>query len=330
MSQEVEITQLPADMLARLRPHEQRLVMRQMAEKPAHVEKARVKVVGLKSGLGGVFTQANRLYATKTNWEMTPREPILCETCKDKGYFLPKLTPRNQFNRRAYPCPDCEEQRQERYRESVRLDISANWPLERWVMELGSREIVLGHLADVPEAQTTLKAAIALAKEFAQDLPKGGILSLDGPPGTAKTHLLAKIYRYCSLSGLVCIYLTGSDLQQLFTDFGHDDDGIARFYQRKAELVACDMLLIDEVDRISVKGGFGWSENELLDTIEKRINNKRPTALAGNKLSRLLKPVLSRCDSAGSYMLNMKPVPDGRAYFQGNGDWYKRALSKLT
>ena len=195
-------------------------------------------------------------------------------------------------------------------------------------MELGSREIILEHL-ESKKAKNTLFAGIALAKEFAANPPEGGILSLDGPPGTAKTHLLAKIYRYCTLSGLACIYLTGSDLQQIFTDFSHDSNGIAKFYQKKADLIASDILLIDEVDRISVKGGFGWSENELLDTIEKRINHKRPTALAGNKLSRLLAPVLSRCNSAGSYMLDMQSIPDGRGYFQGNGDWYKRALTGL-
>ncbi len=327
MNQEVMLT---ADLRENLRPHEQRLVMRQMAGKQALADVSDPKGGGLHKGLRGLFKTASRLCATQANWEMTPRKPILCETCKDKGYLLPKLTPRNQLNRRAYACPDCHVRQQEWYRESVRLSIRAKWPILDWVMDLGSREIILEHLADQVDAQTTLKAGLALAKEFAINLPEGGILSLNGPPGTAKTHLLAKIYRFCTLKGLICIYLTGSDLQQLFTDFGVDDLGVTRFYQRKADLIASDMLLIDEVDRISVKGGFGWSENELLDTIEKRINHKRPTALAGNNLKRLLKPVLSRCDSAGSYMLDLKSVPDGRAYFQGDGGWYKRALEKLV
>lgn len=321
MNQVLEVESLPEQLKANLRPHEQRLVMRQMV-------KERDNNHVLSSGLGRVLKKANTLCAEQANWEMGPRQPILCQTCKDKGYLLPKLTARNQLSRQAYRCPDCKERQQARYRESVRDEIKKNWRTQEWVMELGSREIISEHI-DSKEARNTLLAGIALAKEFATNLPESAILSLDGPPGTAKTHLLAKIYRYCRLKGLACIYLTGSDLQQLFTDFRHDKNGIAKFYQKKAELIASDMLLIDEVDRISVKGGFGWSENELLDTIEKRINHKRPTALAGNKLLRLLKPVLSRCNSAGSYMLDMQSIPDGRGYFQGNGDWYVRALSKL-
>lgn len=325
-----QVVELPEHMKSILRPHEQRLVARQMAMQGAKQAQSRLGAKELGKGLGGVLRGVQQLHVTQANWSTTPQSGIQCEQCKGLGYLLPKLTLRNQRHREAYHCPDCQEEQRERYREQVRAEIRQKWIAKRWLMRMAQRKIELAHLEEESDAHATLTAAFNLARGFAADMPKGGILSFDGPPGTAKTHLLAKIYRFCWLKGLSCIYLTGSDLQQHLTDFSRDGSGNVSLYKIKVDLCSADMLLIDEADRISIKDGFGWTENELLDVIEKRINYGKPTALAGNRLSRLLKPVLSRCESAGSYMLDMSAVPDGRGYFQGDGDWYEKALTGVV
>lgn len=330
----MDINNLSADLRNNLRAHEQELVVRWM-EKEA--EESRTGT--LSKGLASVLTRSTQLFELRANWGQPQETKMTCIRCKDQGYLLQPPTKENLICRKAYPCPHCHERQREQYRKRVQKEIKSNWGVEEWLIELGSKPINLSYInkvelteAERASAKDTLTIASKLAHAFATDLPPGAILSFNGRAGTAKTHLLAKIYRYCVLKHkIACIYLRGRDLQQIVTDFKRDESGEIAFYRKKADLIVCDLLLLDEADRISIKAqhnGFGWTENELLDIIDKRMSKKRPTALAGNWLARLPEPILSRANARGSFMVDMTNVPDGRPLFDGDDSWLRKIFAK--
>ncbi|MGB0385810.1 MAG: AAA family ATPase [Ardenticatenaceae bacterium] len=335
----MDINNLPADLQQNLRPHEQKMVVRWMEEEQRKPEKSNTEEAALSTGLGSVLRRVRQLCQSKDNWGQPQEEKVTCAYCKDQGYVLPPPTKENLTCRRAYPCPHCMTRQREQYRQQIQSEIKANWPVEPWLIELGSKPINLTYINQLKgltkeqkaSAKDTLTIALKLARTFATDLPPSAVLSFNGRAGSAKTHLLAKIYRYCVLKHkLACIYLRGRDFQQIVTDFKRDASGEIAFYHKKGDLIACDLLLLDEADRISIKAqnnGFGWTENELLDLIDKRMSKKRPTVLAGNWLGRLPEPILSRANARGSFMVDMTNVPDGRPFFDGDDSWLRKAFA---
>lgn len=330
---------LPSELKCNLKPHEQAIIARQIQNaRKANERRKEAQKLRLSGALGGVFADAQQLVKSQANWGERPAETAKCEQCRDQGYLMPPVTAKNMLNRRAYPCPDCGDAQKAHHRAEVLREIRHRWPCKWHLIELGAKPIRFGHVDAIKGldgkqrdlAKNTLNKALRLAQEFAQELEPGAILSFDGKAGTSKTHMLAKIYRWCVLvKKLTCIFVTGRQLQAVLTDFRKGSDGGAALYEKKADLIACDILLIDEVDKIALKEGFGWTESELLDILESRMNRGRPTVLAGNELHRLAEHTRSRCSGRNSYVIDMSSVPDGRPFFQGargSNKWIKRAL----
>lgn len=300
-----------------LRPHEVKLVKKWQAE--AQVQK-------MPQGLTTVYEQAKALKEAQANWSKAhPIRQVNCQTCKDSGFLMPRPTAHNWQQRRALLCPDCgPEQQQKRLRQGIRQ----RWPINHALLKHATLPIECDYIDLLPTtkeftrqkkeaAKQTLRRALKLARNFATSWPKGVILSFDGPPGVAKTHLAGKIYRFAILKGLAAIFLTGEELESISKQFKEQVLEKKRF-----DLIHADLLIIDEADHITKKDGTGWAEKYLFSIIDARLKDRRSTILTGNALNeRLPEPVKSRAKAAGSRFIDMSGVPDGRPIFEGDDSW---------
>lgn len=301
-----------------LRPHEVRLVKKWQAKEREASQ--------MGQALGSVYEQAKALKEAQANWSpLPPLKEINCQTCKDSGFLMPRPTKLNWQQRRARLCPDCGNSQQEK---RVRLAIRQRWPVNQALIEEAALPIESDYIDLLPTtkeftqqkkeaAKQILRHAYKLARDFASAWPKGVMLSFDGPPGAAKTHLAGKIYRFAILKGLAAIFLTGEELETISKQFLDQEREKKRF-----DLIHADLLVLDEADHISKKDGTGWAERYLFNIIDARLKAGRSTILTGNALNeRLPEAVKSRAKSASSRFIDMSGVPDGRPIFAGDDSW---------
>lgn len=300
-----------------LRPHEVKLVKKWQAE--AQAQK-------MPQALTTVYEQAKALKEAQANWlKARPIRQINCQTCKDSGFLMPRPTALNWQQRRAVLCPDCG---QELLQKRLRQGLRERWPVNHRLLENAALPIDSDYIDLLPTtkeftlqkkeaAKQTLRRAYKLARDFATSWPKGVMLSFDGPPGVAKTHLAGKIYRFAILKGLTAIFLTGEELESISKEFEERSLEKKRF-----DLIHADLLIIDEADHITKKDGTGWAERYFFSIIDARLKHGGSTILTGNALNeRLPEAVKSRAKAAGSRFIDMSGVPDGRPIFEGDDSW---------
>jgi len=121
--------------------------------------------------------------------------------------------------------------------------------------------------------------AVALAKRIADGLPVGTQMHLiAGLQGTGKTHILHALRHRAVLnsSGATIVYLTAEEFLSAYTDGVKQKDTSAL----KKRLRAADILLIDDLHRISGKPG---TETELFQNIREVIGKGGNVVLAADK-----------------------------------------------
>lgn len=198
-------------------------------------------------------------------------------------------------------CPACW---QEWYASQVR---------RRW--RLTDKELELTHKPfnrrpDAPQMANAYKTV----KAFGERVIAGtaDMLALTGTVGIGKTHLMLLLYRQVDAAERAVIYRTATSIQRILQNFGYDDESRREAEHRRTiamnDLTKAPLLILDEAEKATGE----WFENQMLDIINIRRNNRLATALAGNDLFKLPAPVVSRARAQGCDFLALGNVADAR------------------
>lgn len=243
---------------------------------------------------------------------LAPPEPD-CLRCRDAGF----VSVPSGVNSRAVRCPSCKGEKIARHQRAQRRE---EWPVVERLIEEARKEVDPAHpaiLALPPAERRRAQAALAEARRAAHDfawrLP-GAIFALEGNYGSGKTLLLAKIYAVAWRRGLAPIYQTGMRFEGRVLDFEGEGPEPMPVTAYLGALIAADVLLIDEADKMKLAPADGWVAKHFFHVIEERLNHERPTVLAGNALSRSLPgAILSRARALESQFIDgLNHVPDAR------------------
>ena len=296
--------------------------------------------VSVPTALGEVLKRTQHLYASQQNWgeERIPAATdvvIECRKCGDAGWV--RLTRRDGSGETVL-CPDCGQERRRARQDAVRRERLAQRLVEFWARVYAEEQDRLWALArskfdadyierysdaDIPpatkqEIRAKLDLALRAARRFSEAWPAGILLTFDGAYGAGKTHLLAKIWARAQQCGKSAIYITGSELEHAMTNFTGPSANQEREAMRQ-DLLDVDVLVVDEVDRMTFRDGNGWAERNLFAIVDGRLMAGRSTVLAGNGFDRLPGAIRSRAKSAGSLFVDLAGVPDARPVL-GEGD----------
>lgn len=304
-----------------------------------------------------VMSNAQQQYLRTVQAGLRPPEPRegdwWCVHCHsgpgEAGYVrIPQRDPhpgQNRWEARATLCPACSPTRLHEIAVArvaeERADIIRKVAPRAHLMNLGARPFHTGYLQELPlldrgERERATRA-LALAQQatdaYTERWPNGAWLSYDGGYGVGKTHFLAMIYRRAVEEGKAVYYTTGPEFTEQMLTFSGDEAE----HERKAltrRMIAAEVLLIDEADRMPRKDGDGWVERGLFYVLDKRIELAEAgaanfhTVLAGNALydwpgrqGRLPGTIKSRGRAAGSYVVDLRGVPDARPIFSGDDRW---------
>lgn len=249
------------------------------------------------SQLAAVQAHVNELWELGGRQRRPDAPEVTCETCRGARY----VSVRNAQPPRTAPCPDC-------WHEWFAARIRRQWPLSEREEELSRKRFL--RRPDAPEmAQVVRTVSAFAARVIAGD---ADMLSLTGTVGIGKTHLMLLLHHKVSRHNRAVIYRTATTIQRHLQNFGYDSES-RREADRRRELAINDLtrvplLILDEAEKATGE----WFQNQMLDIINIRRNNRLATALAGNDLYLLPAPVLSRAQAAGRDFVNLNGVPDAR------------------
>ncbi|WP_428383605.1 ATP-binding protein [Nevskia ramosa] len=135
------------------------------------------------------------------------------------------------------------------------------------------------YLPTCPDAQAVLATVREYAKNFADHRKVARSMTLQGSPGTGKTHLGVALLKAVMWEGGSGRYSTMADMVQAIrsTWSRSSSDSEAAVIRR---YTAVDLLVLDEVDAASSR-----SDNEvglISNVIDQRSRNLRPTVISGN------------------------------------------------
>jgi DNA replication protein DnaC len=292
--------------------------------------------IGQRDALDAVHHTAKKLYTTRANWD-TVTQPTTepCPTCHDAGWVRverDEITPAT-----VRECPTCGAERAKARKSArlveVRADLMRRRPEADDLMELGALPFRTDYAGAIPSVamsdlnriQNRLAYALKATSRYTDRWPAGAWLSFDGPFGAGKTHLLAMIYRAARLADKTAIYTTSPDFEAAVTAFDveHEDRE-----ELVSDLIAAEVLVWDEADRMTWKDGNGWTERAFFRVLDSRVRLSAAgvgtfhTVLAGNALrARLPGAILSRATAAGSLLVDLAGIPDARAIFAGDDAW---------
>ncbi len=263
-----------------------------------------------------------------------------CKVCKDAG-LLRVEGPDPTKPAQRIPCRHCYVLRK---RKSLiknllkeRRELATSWPEQPELMALGSSSFVadyakmLRHVSKTQQNQITqkLRFALRVTKRYCQVWPQGAWLQYDGVCGAGKTHFLAMIYKAAQKAKKTVIYVTAPEIESRLINFSgqNANEKILAFVR---QLIAAEVLLIDEAEKYTRKNGTGWVERKFFHILDTRCKMARTeigkfhTILAGNALKASLPPeIKSRASGAGSCYIELFGVPDGRPIFEGSSAWQK-------
>lgn len=160
---------------------------------------------------------------------------------------------------KLFPCPECRP--------------DATYKLER--LRRFSR--LTGDLAEVTfsnwEPRAGLQEVPGLVRAWFKGGKGWGWLTLSGPPGTGKSHLLAAIVHASVEAGRPAIYSTLAELLGDLRDTFQPRANIS-FSQLLADVEEADVLCLDEVEKINPTG---WAEEQLFRLLESRYRRLHQT-----------------------------------------------------
>jgi DNA replication protein DnaC len=227
---------------------------------------------------------------------------VACETCKGARY----VAVRDAFPPRTVACPDC-------FDAWYAAKIRRSWPLTEQEILLGGKQWV--RRADAPQMNDAARRVSLYADSVIAG--EADMLAINGPVGIGKTHLMLRLYAKVSAANLAVIYRTATTIQRHLQNFGYDPESRREADRRRemalSALTRVPLLILDEAE----KATGDWFENQMLDILNARRNARLATALAGNALSQLPAPVLSRARAAGCVFLSLDGVPDARPVLDG-------------
>lgn len=210
-----------------------------------------------------------------------PSAPPPCPTCRDLRFVRRDLQPTHPEFGKSIPCPTCHTTWMEATRAG---EMAPRWHLTDEERTLARKSF--GRRAEYPIVE---QAAHALSRFVANALagtPKHYYFTLDGTPGTGKTHLCLRAALKASEVPVSVIYTTGTALSEKLHDFGYkDSDASRRDADERRRLVISDLttarlLVLDEIDHIT----GDWTNDYLLEVLNRRRSRNLCTLLAGNNI----------------------------------------------
>lgn len=247
-----------------------------------------------------------------------PPTPI-CPVCRNFRFVRRDLSPRHPDFGKSIPCPSCYA----RWMEASRAHEMA----PRWQLSDADRAVARKPFGRRPEFPVVEEAARRLSTFVANAFagtPTHYTFALHGTPGTGKSHLCLRAALKASEVPVSVVYTTGTALAEKFKDFGFKDasDSSKReAHDRRSlamsDLITARLVVLDEIDHIS----SDWTNDQLLEVLNKRRSRNLATLLSGNNLYLLgresdrahsISPVVSRLRGREGIWMDFSGVADAR------------------
>ena len=203
------------------------------------------------------------------------------ETCETHGEYTAFCHFRNSW----FGCPQCREIKLAAVKaESDRIE--RNQREHRFRIAIGNAGIperfrdrtLETYRADSEKQARILSFCRSYADEFAEVAKTGRNILMLGLPGTGKTHLSIGIALEIMRDGRTTIFTTASRLLRSIKDTYSKRSEVTES-QAIAVFTTCDLLIVDEV---GVQRGSEYEEDPLVDVINERYENLRPTIILSN------------------------------------------------
>lgn len=198
-------------------------------------------------------------------------EPEDCPLCGGLGVLREDVPIEHPNFGKLFPCNACGNQLQAaRLRKLSRLtgDLAA-CRLEHW-RPLPGVEMVMPQVV-----------AYLVKRGKGDDRKATGWITLSGPAGTGKTHLLASMVNHYIEAGVPAIYATMGEILQQLRD-SYDPKAQASYSQLWRDLTDNAMVVaIDELEKFS---GTAWAQEQVFAFLNHRYNamNETLTLMATN------------------------------------------------
>lgn len=142
------------------------------------------------------------------------------------------------------------------------------------------RNFETGDDAHTDRRRETVEKAETYAKNLRDNIANGKNLVIVGPCGTGKDHLAVAVIRVALGIGVDCQYLRGSDLCAQ----------MRQHYLEHAKAVPdkigkCELLVVSDVEP-SANGSTDFEERAILELIDMRYRDLRPTVVTSNVTTR--------------------------------------------
>ena len=265
-----------------------------------------------------VKTEVRAAYVrTLQQGEQKPPAPSqVCPTCSNFRFVRRDLPPHHREFGKSIPCPTCHAGWVEKNRAN---EISPRWELTETDRTTGQKPFARRHgYPIVEEAAQHLGRFVSNA---IAETPTHFYFTFDGNPGSGKTHLCLRAAFRASQAPVSVIYTTGTALAARMRDFGYDDESRRESDHNRAlvmsDLITVRLLILDEIDHIN----GDWTNDQILEVLNKRRSRNLCTILAGNNLyllgresdrRRAMSPVVSRLRGRDGIWIDFTAVPDAR------------------
>lgn len=282
------------------------------AQVQVHEEKARagqLESVPKKTAaqLAAVAAHAHKVWEEGGRLRrMAGEAEIGCEVCKGARW----VRNGNASPPSAMPCPSCfhpwyAEQIRRRWRVSAEEEKQGRKPFEK--------------RPDAPEMTAIFRTVKAFGRKVIAG--KADMLAITGDVGIGKTHLMLALRYQVDKADRGVIYRTTSHIRERMQSF----DTLTEEYRTRMvnDMHRAPLLILDEAEKglrepkdDSDKGT--WFNGQILDLINVRHNAGLATAIVGNDLFRLPRPILSRLQAKGCDFIHVANIPDARPLLGGS------------
>jgi DNA replication protein DnaC len=271
-----------------------------------------------RQALERVRTVAQTLYVQTSQGGAAPPPSPVCPVCHNFRFVRRDLPPAHPDFGKSVPCPSCHDQWIEANRAR---EMAPRWQLS--AQEQATARKPFGRRRDYPIVEEAARRLSTFVANAIAGTPTHHYFTLDGTPGTGKSHLCLRAAFKASEVPVSVIYITGTALSEKLKDFGYKDwdtsrrDADTRRGLAISDLTTARLVVLDEIDHIT----GDWTNDYLLEILNRRRRNNLATLLAGNNLSLLgresdrhlsVTPVLSRLKGREGIWMDFSAVPDAR------------------